>query len=170
MSNILAAPADLILRFDANLLGQLVNDENTQLTPTQLLSDPVTQAHLDDAAGMVLAALYTAYKYTPTELSQVTPTSASLLKRLCCDLAIVMICQRRGYDYSDKFPMLGISLTMIQQLRNGERVLDLASNEEAGLVAATRVGSVQQMRAGLVTANWHLFPLPGAGAYGAWPW
>lgn len=159
MANILAAPADLLLRFDNNLIGQLVNDSSQQQTPAQLLTNNVVQAHLDDAAGFVLAALYVAYKYTPAEIAGLTATSASLLKRLTCDLAIVMICQRRGYDYGDKFPMVGLSLEMIQQLRNGERVLDVAGNEAAGLSSATRVTVVQQEQAGLVISNCRLFPV-----------
>jgi phage gp36-like protein len=162
----LASPQDLLDRFDARLLGQLVNDTQTPLDPTQFLSSPVAQAALDDATGIVYAALFVAYKYTATQIAGVTAESASLLKRLCCDLAIVMLCQRRGWDYLDKFPMVQLSLEMIQQLRNGERVLDLAANEQAGLAAASLASLAQQRRIGLVTTEWHYFPGPiGCGRY-----
>ena len=39
-----ATPADLMLRFDANLLGMLVNDNSQQLTPVQINSDAATLA------------------------------------------------------------------------------------------------------------------------------
>ena len=159
MSNILAKPSDMLLRFDKNLLGQLVNDDSQQLTPLELLSDPALQAALDDAAGMILSALYVAYKYTATDILNVSDETASMLRRLACDLAVVYICQRRGYGYEDKFPMVALSVQQIQLLRNGERVLSLGPNEQAGLAVATRASVIQQARAGLVIANYRVFPV-----------
>ena len=160
-----ATPADLLLRFDTNLVGMLVNDNSQKLTPHELRTDLALQAALDDATGTIESALFVAYKYTAAELATVTANSASLLKRLCCDLAIVMLCQRRGYDYSDKYPLLDLTLETIQQLRYGERVLDLAGNEQGGLPAASHVSVCQQRRVGLVVANYHIFPINGSGAY-----
>ena len=163
MANNLAQPSDLLLRFDSNLLGQVVNDQGQQQTSTALLTNAALHAALDDAAGTVYAALYVAYKYTAAELSTLDSPSTSLLTRLVCDLAIVMLCQRRGYSYDDKYPMVGLSLEMIQQLRNGERVLNLAGNESAGLSASVHPSICLQERIGLVTADYHMFPMRGAG-------
>jgi len=154
-----ATPADILLRFDANLLGMLVNDNSQKLTPMQLQTDSALQAALDDATGIIESALYVAYKYTAAEIATVTAGSVSLLKRLCCDLAIVMLCQRRAYDYADKYPMLNLTLDLIQKLRYGERVLDFGPNENAGLSAATKVTLVQQECAGLVVSNYRIFPV-----------
>lgn len=165
MANSLAAPADLLVRFDARLLGQLVNDGNVQVTPGALLTDPVIQEHLDQSAGEVFAALYVAYKYTAAELATVTNTTASLLKKLVCDLAIVTLCQRRGMSYEDKFPMVEASLGMVQMLRNGERVLDLAGNEQAGLAQAVVPMVCWQRRAGLIVTERHFFPGCNYGEY-----
>lgn len=158
MGNSYATPADLLLRYDANLLGMLVNDNSQQLSPAQLQNDAATQAALDDATGIIQSALYVAYKYTAAEIATATAESLSLLRRLCCDLAIVMLCQRRGYDYNDKYPMLALSLELIQQLRNGERVLDIGGNEKAGLAAATFPSLCQQRYAGFVVNNQRVFP------------
>ena len=165
MANSLASPADLLLRYDARLLGQLAGDVNVQLTPAQLLTNPVIQEHLDQGAGEVFAALYVAYKYTAAELATVTNTTASLLKKLVCAQAVVTLCERRGISYEDKFPMAANSLEMLQMLRNGERVLDLAGNEQAGLAQAVVPAVCWQRRAGLVVTERHFFPGCNYGEY-----
>jgi hypothetical protein len=129
------------------------------------LSDPNLQAALDDGTGLIYAALFVAYKYTRQDIANLPVESLNLLKRINCDLAIVYLCQRRGYDYSDKFPMVELSLETIQQLRNGERVLDLAAQEKAGLTASTHVTSCQQRRDGLVITEYRFFPLKGRTPY-----
>lgn len=154
-------PSDLLLRFDSNLIGQLVNDSGNKISPQECQTNAAVQAALDDATGMINAALYVAYKYTAAQIATITDESRSLLKRLCCDLAIVMICQRRGYSYDDKFPMVGLSLETLQQLRNGERVLNLAANEQAGLAASSTVSLAQQRRIGLVVSDPRVFPVNG---------
>ena len=93
-----ATPSDIILRFDVNLLGQLCSDNGTQLTPTQLLSNPNLQAALDDSTGIIESALFTAYKYTATDLSNLTYNALSMLKRLTCDLAVVMVAPSPPYS------------------------------------------------------------------------
>ena len=158
-----ATPADLMLRFDANLLGMLVNDNSQQLTPVQINSDAATLAALQDATGIIESALYVAYKYTAADMLHLSANSASLLKRLCCDYAIVMLCQRRGYDYHDKYPMLDLSVELVQKLRFGERVLDFADNKQAGLAAVSRPSVIQQQQAGLVTTNTNIFPIKTCG-------
>jgi phage gp36-like protein len=158
-----ASPSDLLLRFDNNLLGMLVNDNSVQQTPTQLLTNAPLQAALDDASGAIESALYTAYKYTANDLQNLTHNSASLLKRITCDIAIVYLCQRRGYDYKDKFPMSETSFEILQKLRYGERVLDFADNEQAGLSATDYISTVQLEHDGFVTTNANYFPSCGCG-------
>ena len=165
----LATPADLLLRFDSNLLGQLCNDSSQKLTPAELRSSAVVQKALDYATALITSALYVAYKYKSTDVSALTGEPAALLNGICCDLAMVWLCQRRGYDYSDKYPMLGLALETIQQLRNGERVLDLPANERAGNTFNKTVSLVTQRRAGLVITNFRLFPIPGQNSAG-WEW
>ncbi len=166
MASSYATPSDLMLRYDSNLLGMLVNDNSQKIAPSAILNDPATQAALDDATGIINSALYVAYKYTASQIAGVTSESASLLKRLCCDLAVVMLCQRRGFDYSDKYPLLNLTLDIIERLRSGERVLDLAANESAGNTKNCNVTVVQQERAGLVVTNFRIFPMRSRGGEG----
>ena len=159
MASSYATPSDLMLRYDSNLLGMLVNDNSQKIAPSAILNDPATQAALDDATGIINSALYVAYKYTATQMANLTHNSSSLLKRLCCDIAIVILCNRRGYDYTDKYEILQMSLDIVQKLRYGERVLDFAPNESAGNAAVASVSVVQQQQAGLVTTNFRYFPI-----------
>ena len=165
MSNNLAQPSDMLVRFDTRLVGDLVWDTNERASSEQLAQNAVVQEHLDQAAGNVYAALYVAYKYTAAELANITPTTASMLRGIVCDLAIVTLCQRRGRSYADKFPMVESSLFMLQALRNGERVLDLAAQEQAGLAAATVPSLCYTTRRMFVINNYHIFPLRGRSPY-----
>lgn len=154
----LATVDDLLDRFDVRNIGQLASDTNTQLSSAQLqTSDPVLAA-LNDATGLVISALYTAYKYDASGLDGLSTYSAALLKRITCDLAFVYLAQRRGYTYKDKFPLIEDSYEILQKLRNGERVLDIEDNKDAGNTATAVVSITDNISAGLVTSQLRYFP------------
>ncbi len=155
---LLAQPTDMIARFDVRLLSQLCNDTNSPVSSTGLLTDPNLNAALEDASGVVLSALYTSYKYQDTDIENLDTQSSALLTRITCDIAFIYLAQRRGYEYEDKMPMIQDSYMLLQKLRNGERVLNVAGNEEAGLTATDYIGVVEQAQVGLVTAAYRYFP------------
>ncbi len=157
--------ADMLTRFDYRLIGQQLSDSNvpynyadlTTGAGSQQLSDIIT-----DGEGIVISALYTAYKYTAQDIAGLDKDSLFILKRIIADIAFIMICSRRGYDYKSKMPLVEDSYLQLQKLRNGERVLNIPGNEEAGLTQNDTLGGLvsTQVQAGLITTVTRYFPEP----------
>ena len=154
----LASVTDLIYRFDVRTLGQLASDDNTQIASGALLTSEPVLAALEDATGLINSALYTAYKYNATDIAGLSDESSGLLKRLCSDIAFVYLAQRRGYTYKEKFPLLEDSYEILQKLRNGERILDIDDNKDAGNTATVIVTASDNIAAGLATQKKRYFP------------
>ena len=152
--------ADLLNRFDYRLIGQQLSDNNLPITQANLLSSSQLSDIITDAEGAVISALYVAYKYTSDDLADLDSDSKNLLKRIIADIAFIYICARRGYDYKAKMPLVEDSYNTLQKLRNGERVLNFADNEVAGLTGTSYANIVAQQQAGIVTTAFRYFPLP----------
>jgi hypothetical protein len=152
--------AELLERFDYRLIDQQLSDNNTVIGSAALASSTQLSEIITDAEGLVLSALYTAYKYTSDNMTNLDSDSAHVLKRIIADIAFIYICSRRGYDYKNKMPLVEDSYKQLQRLRNGERVLNFPSNLEAGNTFNESVSFVNQAIAGLVTTSTRYFPLP----------
>ena len=126
-----ATPQNLLDRFDVRLLGDLCQDGNSRLSEAALLTNTKLSEALKDASGMVESAALVGKRYEVTDLSGLTGNSKSLLVRIVCDLAIVWLCQRRGYSVKDKFPMADESLKILDRIRLGERVFNVEAVVEA---------------------------------------
>jgi len=152
--------ADLLERFDYRLIDQQLSDNNTVIGSTALQSSTQLSDIITDAEGLVLSALYTAYKYTSDDLTKLDTDSLFVLKRIIADIAFIYICGRRGYDYKNKMPLVEDSYNQLQKLRNGERVLNFPDNEAAGNTFSQNVSFATQVQAGLVTTVTRYFPEP----------
>jgi phage gp36-like protein len=132
-----AQPADMIARYDVRRLGDLVRDDTTRATPTELTApDPVLQTALDDAAGEIDASVLAGKKYFPSDLAGLTGTDKALLLRLNCDLAYGFLVMRRGYSAADaasQAPGFARALALLDLLRDGAKVFGVEANREAGL-------------------------------------
>lgn len=129
-----ATPSDMLARYDARRLGDLVNDDGTRATSTALLTDPNLQAALDDASGMLDAAIQRGQKYTVQDIASIVAATTSsnplynsykLLVRLCCDLAYGLLVGRRAYNATDtaaQAPRYVEALRQLQLLEDGEWV------------------------------------------------
>src|SRR5690242_5903704 len=110
-----ATNPDMLARYDARTVGDLVNDTDIRQTPDQLLTDANLTAALSDACGMVNTAAVVGQRYTPAELAALTGDDLNILKRLVCDIAFVYLANRRGvkpaqYEdaYTRSMEMLGM--------------------------------------------------------------
>ncbi|MEK9810000.1 MAG: phage protein Gp36 family protein, partial [Candidatus Nanopelagicales bacterium] len=90
-----AAASDMQLRFDERTLAELVSDTDVAIDTADLATDTKLAAALDDASGVIDAALLTGGRYSAASLSGLTGNSLALLKRLCCVLAMTFLRQRR---------------------------------------------------------------------------
>lgn len=127
-----AAPADFLKRYDYRILGQLVTDTGTAVTPTALLNDPNLQAALDDASGMIDSAVLVSNRYGIADLTALTGQDQAFLLRLTCDLAFVLLQERRGAVDVKDLPQYQATMQTLQWLRNGERIFAVPQNELDG--------------------------------------
>lgn len=145
--------------FDARLVGDLVQDTNTRESPSELASDPNLTYILNQASGWVETACFTGSIYSAADLAALPENSLALLQRLVADIALVLLCQRRGRSYKDKYPLLDESLKLLDQLRLGARVFDLPNQEAAGLASNNVVSLATIQSAQWITSTYQYFPL-----------
>lgn len=125
-----ATPAQMIQRYDANRLGELVKDDGTKATSVQLLTDTVLLAILADAQQEVDTALTAGGRYTKTELAALITanTNANPLIRLTCDIAYGLLVARRGYTEEEVgrlAPRYKAAMQQIELLRDGMRLFQV---------------------------------------------
>lgn len=127
-----ATATDLLKRYDARVLGDLINDAGVRQTPTQMLTDANILAALSDATSTINSAVLLSDRYTVVELQLLTGDDAALLVRLCCDIAYCLLVQRRGTDVKTLSQCQKCEETL-NAIRDGLRVFNIQANKDAGL-------------------------------------
>lgn len=133
-----ATATDYLARYDARVAGDLVDDNEDQQSASDLLTDDVLQAMLDDASGDIEAALGVGGLYTPTDLAALTGNAAKHLIRICCDIAHVYLLRRRGLIPTDEHKAaIELAEAHLERLRSGQNVFNIANREDAGIIDTT---------------------------------
>lgn len=83
-----ASPADLLARFDRNIIADLAGDDATPADP--LTSARVARA-LEGASGEINAAARMGGRYSADELAQLTGDDLQFLKDVTCQLALLRL-------------------------------------------------------------------------------
>lgn len=128
-----ATAQQLIARYDARTVGDLASDNDDQVSVFEIPTDPVIAVALEDASGLIEAALSVGGRYTASDLEGLTGNSLSHLIRVCCDIAMANLYARRpGYNLEkvDKFQQ--IADKHLERLRTGENIFNLEDHREAG--------------------------------------
>lgn len=125
-----ATPAEFNARYDVRVSGDLVDDTGDQQTATELLTDTVLQAMLDDASGDIEAALGVGELYTPADLAALTGNAQKHLVRICCDIAWVYLARRRGLLPADEHKAAtDLAEAHLERLRKGQNVFNIAERD-----------------------------------------
>lgn len=128
-----ASPSDMLARYDARTLGDLVSDDNEQITAVDLTTDAVLLAMLDDASGSIDSELSVGGRFKPADLAGLTGSELSHLKRITCDIAFAYLLRRRGGIDAEKHGAnLKLAETHLERLRRGEtifRIPDTTNSE-----------------------------------------
>ncbi len=133
-----AQPQDAIDRIDVRRWGDLVLDTGKRATATQLLTNTRLVAVLNDAAGMIDAALLRSGRYTPADLQTLATTTDNgnfLLLRINVDLAYGLACEARGYSEAEVGAMAPgylKALEYLERLALGDWIFGLAPVIAAG--------------------------------------
>jgi len=136
-----ASVAELLQRYDFRDIGGLVSDDNREVPPTDLVTvgnfgNTISQACLDDAAGMIEAALFASGRYTEVDLTGLTGYSLSYLKRINCDIAMALIYARRPlYDPEKYKAAMELSQSHLDRLGSGEDVFNIQAKIDASTPA-----------------------------------
>ena len=135
----LSTPADFKLRYDARILGDLVNDTGSQISPTGLDTDTVLQQMLDDAYGEMVASLLVGARYSEADLASLTGASLNYAKRIECDLALYELFKRRVYSKASPATdaIIERAVNHIKNLSNGAEVFSLPTTAAASKVVVT---------------------------------
>lgn len=157
-----ATPAQMLQRFDARVVGDLVSDNGIAAGPAELLSNANLQAALDDASGEIEAALLQGQRYTTADLSALTANSAKYLVRLTCKIAFGLLWERRPWadDGDQREQAIDQARKAVDQLRRGEHVFDVAAVKDAGLpaVRTPSVSTIESLNLGVDAARGHYYP------------
>lgn len=126
-----ASASDLVARYDERIVADLASDSGVPVT--DISNDARIAAALDDGAGRILAACLNGQIYSEDDLDALTGSSASLLKRINCELTIVFLMGRRPEKFaSDEYRQAMESAEMyLEQLRKGERLFNVAGAKDS---------------------------------------
>lgn len=137
--------AQFLARVDNNLVGELVTDLPPALTSgvqppqyptsTQLLTNPSVLTALADASGLIESQALIGARYAPSDLLNLTGNSASFLQRICADIALYYLWNRRDGQnpptlVSQRYDQ---SLAHLDRLAAGEAIFAFVETEQAGL-------------------------------------
>lgn len=133
-----ATAAQMLERYDARVIGDLVSDSGIRQDESALLTDSILSAALNDGAGDIEIALLQGERYSTTDLTALLTGSGNtrfVLIRLNCDRAFFHLYDRRPWhEISDAYQRrIDDSDKLLERLRRGERVFDVASVKDAGL-------------------------------------
>jgi hypothetical protein len=130
-------PQDVLNRYDARTVGELLVDDDTQprLTVAQILLDSKMLALCQDASGELESALVAGNRQDPLDLAAImaTPCNAQqYVNRLLASLVMGYLLERRP----DRFPMpesVKTTREFIELLRQGQRILPTVEAALAGV-------------------------------------
>lgn len=131
-----ATPADLITRYDARVVGDLVSDSGIKVNRQDLQDHAVLLAILLDASGEIDAAILQAKRYTAAQLAALTGNSLNHLKRLTCTIAFGLLWERRPWadeDDSGREEAQKRARQALESLRKGITIFDVEDAKDAGL-------------------------------------
>lgn len=158
-----ASVQNLIARYDARTVGQLVSDNNIAVPPIELAWNSVAQAALDDASGEIEAALLRGERYSAADLAALTGNSAKHLIRICCDIAFWNLWDRRPWQRQDpgRDDARKRSQDHLDRLAKGENVFNIAAVLDAGLPESTGPSAVELSNLNLIAyrARGHFYPV-----------
>lgn len=158
-----AEPSDLLTRYDARVIGDLVKDDGIRAGRDALLDHPVLLAALADASGEIDASVLQAKRYTAADLEALTGNSLAHLKRLTCTIAFGLLWERRPWSDSEENAREEAqkrARQALEMLRKGQTIFDVDDVKDAGL-PSTHEPSIERIRALNLTvdhARGHYYP------------
>lgn len=152
-----ALPVDLHVRYDWREIGDLISDSNEQISVVDQITVGTTPNGLllqilSDAGGDVEAALLASGRYENTDLFDLAGNSASLLKRIICEIAIAYIYERKPFYKSERTEQYSKAKEgHLKRLADGVNVFNLPLLIEAGMPDVTGPSTIDYQNLNLTT-------------------
>lgn len=144
-----ADTSNFFARYDSRLLAQLSNDANSTSSNVTNLS-----VMLEDGAAEILTAALKGSIYTAGQLSALVASGDTQLVRLNCDVALKFLCARRvGGVPKTLQDIIKRTDDMLDALRSGAKVLNVATNRAADTPIVVISTGLQQSNLGDITQN-----------------
>jgi len=127
--------AQILTRYDARTIGELVQDENRPIPRDQLLTNGNLLVALQDAAGAMRAAFAYGNRYTLDDLQDLTGLDLSLLIRINADITMLLLYERRPLFSPDMMKAAMENATKwLEQLRSGDMIFSIPGTAAASVV------------------------------------
>jgi phage gp36-like protein len=124
---------EFLERYDVRDIGDLLADDNVQITAAQCQTNKKLLAALNDASGEIDSAVMVGERYTPTDLRNLTANSAYTLIRITCEIALARLMQRRpGRAIEQVKAMREAADASLKSLSQGNAVLETTTAGTAG--------------------------------------
>ena len=132
-----ATGADLLARYDVDLVGDLATDDRETQDRDLVPTLPKVLVALEDASGEVQAGLLAGGKYTVAQLDGLTGIARSHLKRIVCGLAMAALYQRRPEAADGEMidRLTKDSRDALLAIRRGENVFGLQEEINASVLS-----------------------------------
>lgn len=132
-----ATGADLIARYDIDLVGDLATDDRETQDRDLVATSPKVLVALGDASGEVETALLAGGRYTVQQLGSLTGNARSHLTRIVCGLAMAALYQRRpeAADAEMIDRLTKDSREAILAIRRGENLFGLQEEIAASVIS-----------------------------------
>lgn len=125
-----ASSSDLFNRYDIRTINDLANDNGVRQSEDDLTDNTVVSTMLTDASGDIDVELLKGSRYSTSDLEGLTGNSLAHLKRMTCDIAMALLCERRPGLY----PKLTAELREVadkhkRRLAKGEDMFNLTAQQ-----------------------------------------
>lgn len=146
-----AAPSDLLVRYDARTLGDLVADDGVRVPESALATNAKLTALLSTATGEIKSAVLRSDRYKVADLEALTGESLQYLVDLTCRIAFWRLWQRKPYaDDQNRMEAKKSCDEALELLQSGARIFDVQTVREAGTPYVETVTRTE------IADNWHL--------------
>lgn len=153
-----ARPEDLLARYDAREVGDLLSTSDRRIDAGEIATHPIMMAALEDASGQIRSAALVANKYTEADLDLLYEKNDSFLIWLTCTLAVGNLRDRRSVP-SDYFAeQTTRAANWLAAMRLGERIFNVDANKDAGNPSVYSPRLAVQQRTGFLSTESRYFP------------
>lgn len=140
-----ATGAQLVERYDIDLIGDLTQDNREDLDREAVATHPNVLAALLDATGEVDAALLSGGMYTPEQLAGLTGNTINHRIRITCAIAMALLVERRPEKVSMELAEMirKSSRAHLELLRKGVNVFGIPAVIGSGALELATVSAVE---------------------------